>query len=492
MKDISRRSFLQTTVAGSALLITPAIVRRSSVHARPIGANDDIRVAVAGLRIRGPRLVKNFTALSGVRVVAVCDPDTILLNEQVTALHDHNPNVAAYQDIRKLLEQKDIDVLAIATPNHWHALMAIWAIQAGKDVYVEKPVSHSIWEGRKLVQAARKSKHVVQAGLQSRSDEGLKEAFEYIWNGNLGRIKMVRGFCYKRRESIGKVEGPQPIPKTIDYDLWTGPAPLKPLLRKELHYDWHWVWDTGNGDIGNQGPHELDMCRWVLRKKNLPRRVMSFGGRYGYIDDGVTPNTLVTYFDYDTPVLFEVRGLSRATGNPAMDDFRGIRIGIVVECEDGYFAGGGGGGWAYDQSGKRIKQFVGSGGVSEHVANFIQAVRNHNPKLLNSEIQEGHVSSALCHLGNISYRLGHSIGVAELEESFVPDIPLADELARFQGHLRSNDVDLSVVPITCGPSLEFIPKQEKFVSAGQYDTGYWANLLLKDDYRPPYVFPEIN
>jgi len=218
---------------------------------------------------------------------------------------------------------------------------------------------------------------------------------------------------------------------------------------------------------------------------------MSFGGRYGYTDDGVTPNTLVTCYEYETPIYFEVRGLPRLTNDPAMDNYRGIRIGIVVECEGGYFAGGGGGGWTYDRDGKRIKQFVGSGGVGEHVANFIQAVRNQNPKELNSGILDGHLSTALCHLGNISYRLGHPIGGGELKNSFARDGNLSDEVARFQEHLKNNGVDLSVTPITCGPALEFNPKQESFVSAGLYDAGYWANLLLKDDYRPPYVLPEI-
>ncbi len=487
MSRLSRRSFLQVAAAGGAGILLSGV--HTPAHAKIRGANDAIRIAVAGLNSRGFFLAEKFASLPGVRLAALCDPDEEILQRQAVQLQERFGKPALYKDIRKLLEDKDIDALAIATPNHWHSLMAVWAVQAGKDVYVEKPVSHNIWEGRRLVEAARKHRRIVQAGLQSRSDAGVKQVFEYLWDGHLGKIKLARGFCYKRRDTIGRVDGPQPISAAVDYDLWSGPAPLTPLRRKSLHYDWHWVWETGNGDINNQGTHELDMCRWVLRQNKLPKTVMSFGGRFGYSDDGVTPNTQVAYFDYDTPMLFEVRGLPRSASDTTMDVYRGVRIGIVVECEDGYFAGGSGGGWIYDRNGQRIKQFVGDGGEG-HYANFIEAVRNRNEKKLNAPILEGHLSTALGHMANISFRLGHSVSQDTLRQKWAEHECLADSVQRFQEHLSANGVELTSTEVVSGPTLAFNPKKERFKSDVSYDAGYWANHLVKDDYRTPYCFQE--
>ena len=267
--------------------------------------------------------------------------------------------MVAYTDYRKVLDDKEVDAVVIATPNHWHSLMAIWACQAGKDVFVEKPISHNVWEGRKLVEAARKYNRIVQAGIQSRSDEAFPEVIDYLKQGNLGKIIAAYGLCYKPRESIGKVGGPHPIPKSVDYNLWSGPAPLVPLKRSRFHYDWHWQWAYGNGDIGNQGAHQMDQARRLLGQNGLPRRVMSIGGRFGYDDDGETANSQIAIFDYDpVPLIFEVQGLPRKRGDAAMGNFKGVRIGVIVKCEDGYFAGGGGGGWVYDNNDKKIRQFV--------------------------------------------------------------------------------------------------------------------------------------
>jgi hypothetical protein len=249
---ISRRSFLQKSVAGGVsaygALSMPA-------WAAPLGANDAIRVAIVGVNGKGNHHIQLFKAIPGVRVVALCDIDQTILDRRARELAAEGIQVAKYVDVRKLLESKDVDAVAIATPNHWHSLMAVWACQAGKDVYVEKPISHNVWEGRKVVEAAAKYGRIVQAGTQSRSDEALLEVAEYLRSGQLGKILRARGFCYKRRESIGTVEGPQPIPDGVDYDLFCGPAPLEPLRREQLHYDWHWFWATGYGDIGNQGIH---------------------------------------------------------------------------------------------------------------------------------------------------------------------------------------------------------------------------------------------
>jgi predicted dehydrogenase len=460
-----------------------------AARSRVIGANQNVRIAVAGLRGKGAQHADLFNSLPGVRVVALCDPDRDVLAYEKDRQEKNGRKADGYNDIRKLLEKKDVDALVIAAPNHWHALMAVWACQAGKDAYVEKPVSHNVWEGRKIVEAAEKYGRVVQAGTQHRSDEGLAGALETIWRGELGEIKLVRGFCYKRRNSIGKAAGPQPIPPAIDYDLWTGPAPLKPLMRKQLHYDWHWFWDTGNGDIGNQGIHEVDMCRWALRVQGYPERVVSMGGRYGYADDAETPNTQITLYDYGVPVIFEVRGLPKTREGYAMDSYKGVRIGIVVECENGYFAGGAGGGWTYDPNGKRLKQFVGDGGRA-HAQNFIDAVRSRDASGLHISIEQGHVSSALCHLANISYRLGHSLSGGALKESIAHRPELTEAFGRFQDHLSSNGVSIDVAPTVMGPWLDFLNDKEQFASLETYDAGFWANRLLKRDYRPPFIVPE--
>jgi predicted dehydrogenase len=439
-----------------------------------MGANSDIRIAIAGLRIKGAQHIDIFGEIPGVRIVALCDPDDAILNREVERIEKNNGKVDKFRDIRNLLERKDIDALVIATPNHWHALMAVWACQAGKDVYVEKPVSHNIWEGRKIIEAGRRYDRIVQAGTQHRSDEGLREAMEYVWQGNLGKIRLVRGFCYRRRQGIGRVGGPRPIPASIDYDLY---------------YDWHWFWDTGNGEIGNQGPHEVDMCRWALREKGLPKRVFSMGGRYIWDDDGETPNTQISLYEYETPIVFEVRNLPRSKDTTAMDAFRGIRTGIVLECENGYFAGGEGGGWAYDAQGRKIKQFVGSG-VKPHAANFIQAVRSRKRDELRADIEVGHVSSALVHLANISYRLGQSAPQAELQKALAADAAVSEQFQAIQEHLRANGVDPVVAPAVQGARLDVLPGEERFASREKYDMGFWANRMLGREYRPPFVVPE--
>jgi predicted dehydrogenase len=486
---VSRRRFLVKSVVGG--VATRGALTRSA-SAAPLGANDAVRVAVVGLGNPGKGLhhIQMFKAVPGVRVVALCDVDETILDKAVDNLASENIQVARYVDVRKLLESKEVDAVSIATPNHWHSLMAIWACQAGKDVYVEKPVSHNVWEGRKVVEAAARFGRIVQAGTQSRSDEALLELADTLRRGELGKILRARGLCYKRRESIGTAGGPQPIPAGIHYDLWCGPAPLEPLLRKRLHYDWHWVWATGNGDIGNQGVHEMDMCRWMLGEEQLPPRVFSIGGRFGYVDDAETPNTQIAVLDYPkAPILFEVRGLPQKSGVNYLDHYRGVRIGIVIECEGGYFAGGGGGGWIHDRDGKRVKQLASSGG-DKHVENFIQAVRSRKSQELKAPVVGGHTSSALCHLANISHRLGTRLAPPELKAQVASRADVAEALDRFETHLAANGLDLAQVRPTLGPVLDFLPDEERFASRSEYDLGAWANRLIRDDYRPPFVVPE--
>ena len=484
---VSRRDFLMKTIAGGVSAYG-AIARPA--WAGPIGANDAVRVAVAGVRSKGRNHIELLKEIPGVRIVALCDVDQAILDQRAGELSADGIQVTRDVDIRRLLERKDVDALTIATPNHWHSLMAIWACQAGKDVYVEKPVSHNVWEGRKLVEAAAKYGRIVQAGTQSRSDEALNELAAYLRGGQLGKILRARGFCYKLRESIGKVDGPQPIPASVQYDLFCGPAPLEPLRRKELHYDWHWFWSTGNGDIGNQGIHEMDMCRWMLGEEGLPRRVFSIGGRFGYIDDAETPNTQVAVLEYaSAPIIFEVRGLPQKAGVNYMDQYRGVRIGIAIECEHGYFAGGTGGGVIYDPDGKRIKGLPSAGGHS-HMENFFAAVRSRKPQDLRAPIAGGHCSAALCHLANISHRLGSQVPTPDLKARAGSRADVAETIDRYASHLAANGVDPAQAASTLGPVLDILPEAERFASTSEYDIGAWANRLLRDGYRPPFVVPE--
>jgi len=484
MSKLTRRDFIKSSMAAGAATVLAA------PYSRARGANDDIRLAVVGVGGQGGNHMKYFQDCKGVRLVAICDPDRKHVQDRAASFgKEHGIKLNTYVDVRELLEDKNIDAVTSATPNHWHSILTIWACQAGKDVYIEKPVSHNIWEGRKMVEAARKYKRIVQTGTQKRSDLGLMEVFKYMQEGNLGAIKWARGFCYKKRYkgTNGIVEGtngPNQIPETIDYNLWCGPAEMEPLRRKDLHYKWHWVWNTGNGDLGNQGIHEMDLARWALGQPKLPPGVLSIGGRFGVGDAGETANTQIVFLDYSpAPLIFEVRGLPRKKGDTAMDYYRRVTdIGVVVQCENGYFAGGGGGGWVYDNDDKKIKQFKGEGGAGHH-QNFIDAVRSRKVSDLNADIEEGHISSALCHMGNVSYRLGKTMSVGEIKDAIVRNAEATDSFERMVLHLVANEVDLKAEPITIGPMLTMDPDKEKFVG----ELSVEANMYLKRNYREPFV-----
>jgi len=491
MNRLDRRSFLKTSILTAASFsLFPAFgadknarrKERRAVASRATGANSDIRFAVVGFHGRGMSHIQGLREVEGTRLVALCDVDSNILDREVKKYRDLGEQIEGYTDIRRLLENNDIDVVSFATPNHWHALGAIWAMQAGKDVYVEKPVSHNVWEGRRIVEVARQLNRIVQTGTQSRSSSGIREGIAYIREGQVGKILRARGFCYKRRPSIGKVDGPQPIPPGIDYDLWCGPAPKEPLMRKRLHYDWHWVWPTGNGDLGNQGIHQMDMCRWALGETALSPRVLGIGGRLGYVDDGTTPNTMVVFHDYPTaPILFEVRGLPTKAGSNDMDKYRGVSIGAIVDCEGGSLViSGYTGSVVLDKDGAQLKKFT---GASSHFANFIDAVRSRKVSDLNADILEGHLSSALCHTGNISYRLGKKRSPERIDDAVKADKELADAIGRMEEHLAANNVDLKKTSATLGMVLKMDPQTERFSGNRK------ANKLLTRDYRKPFVVP---
>jgi predicted dehydrogenase len=499
-RKMNRRDFLKASLAAGVGL---AAGFSASVRSGALGANSDLRVAVVGFNGHGRTHINSFRELPGARVVALCDVDSNVLERGVGEFKRRGENVVGYTDIRKLLENKDIDVVSTATPNHWHSLVTVLSCQAGKDVCVEKPVSHNIFEGRKMVEAARKYGRIVQAGTESRSDEAIRTAVQYVREGKLGKILLVRGFCHKRRQSMGKVEGPQPVPKSVDYDLWCGPAPLGPLMRRNLHYDWHWVWSTGCGEIGNNGPHQLDICRWVLGADRLPRRIMSIGGRFGYVDDGETANTHIALYDYDpAPIIYEVRGLPARKGEEGMDAYRcvsrlGVKMksgrdnspspntGVVVQCEHGWVDITGSA--AYDNAGKEITRFEGGPGAAQaHDTNFMKAVHSRKINDLNCEILEGHLSTALCHLGNISHRIGVESSPDEIRESIKGNGDLFEAFGRFQEHLAANGVDLKRSPAVLGPWIVLDPEEERFVG----DFKNRANKLLSREYRKPFIVPE--
>ena len=491
----TRRSFLQTS-----LFAATAATFSARSWAQVEGANSDIRIGAIGFRGRGMENLGNMLKSQGVRMTGLCDVDESVLAKGKDYFGKQGHTVETYRDMRKMLESKDVDAVMVATPNHWHALAAIWAVQAGKDVYVEKPVSHNVFEGRKLVEAAQKYGRIVQAGTQSRSSAGLHQAAQYASEGNLGKLQWARGTCYKRRISIGKVDGEQPIPAGIDYDLWCGPAPMKPLMRAQLHYDWHWVWDTGNGDLGNQGIHQVDIARWFLGEPKLSPSVMSIGGRLGYVDDGETPNTQILVYGYEkAPLYFEVRGLPSAAESKEMDKYRGAAIGVVVQYENGYLAiPSYTAVAAFSNDGEMIKRWgtypkpkegvdpgdSGSGKMEDHQTNFIQGVRTRNSAKLAGSIEGGHISSALCHLGNISHRLGKTRDAGEIREQVKADANVSEALGRALEHLEANNVDVKKDQLTYGVPLKFNPDTERFIDNAE------ADRQLTREYRAPYIVPE--
>jgi predicted dehydrogenase len=490
MRSLNRREFLIESAlgaAGVAALGSP-LLRAADETAKKSEANDTLRVAVVGVHGRGMSHVGGFNNKNLNTVIThVCDCDSAVIGRAMSAVEKATGHAPKYeQDFRKLLDDKSIDIISIATPNHWHSLMAVWAIQAGKDVYVEKPVSHNVSEGRRVVEAARKHGRICQAGTQCRSMPGMREAIEFVRTGGIGKVSLARGLCYKSRGSIGKVDGPQEPPATMDYDLWCGPAPLKKPHHKSpvfgtVHYDWHWFWDYGNGDLGNQGIHQMDLARWGLGKDGLARSAVSVGGRFGYVDDGETPNTQFCVFDYgDAELIFEVRGLKT-------DKLMGAGVGVIFYGSDGYVVCPDyGSGIVLGKDMKEVKRFTTPKGSGEgvHFANFVKAVRSRKKEDLNGDILEGHLSSALCHLGNVSYRLGSEQPFSQQTKAFGDDKAAYETLARTSEHLKENKVPLDATSYRVGRRLTIDPQAERFVGDKE------ADVLLTREYRKPFVVPE--
>jgi len=383
---------------------------------RALGANEKIQVAVLGVNGRGKDHIQGFMKQPDAEVALICDPDSEVLAKRKQEFEaKYGKTVATETDLRKVFDNKSIDAVSVATPNHWHALAAIWACQAGKDVYVEKPGAHNIWEGRKLVEAAHKYNRIVQHGVQLRSSEALQEAVGLLRKGAIGKVYMSRGLVFRWRPSIGN-KPTEPAPAHIDYNLWTGPARMRAFSRRIVHYNWHWHWDYGNGDVGNQGIHETDMCMWGLGVDTLPSKVASMGGKFLFDDDKETPEVQTTTYLYPEErkmIQFEVRHwcTNSEHGADVGNLFYGSEGFMVVKGYDSYeiFLGQ-----------KREKGPARKAG-GDHYANFIKAMRSRKTADQNGPVETAHLASALAHMGNISYRLGRTLTFDAVNERFVGD-----------------------------------------------------------------------
>jgi predicted dehydrogenase len=496
MTKQSRRTFLKQAAgaagAAAAYSVLPTRARAD--------VNSQIRMAVVGFNGRGKSHIGGFKD----QLVALCDCDSQVLNRTAADFEKkHGRKLEKVNDFRKLLDRKDIDAISIATPNHSHSLIAILAVLAGKDVYVEKPISQKVWEGRQLANAAAREKKIVQCGTQARSFNSLRQAVDYVRSGKLGRIQYVVGTCFKPRPDIGKSAMPLAIPKQLDYELWCGPAAKVDLYRPvknsqggyNPHYDWHWDYNTGCGDMGNQGIHQMDIARWFLGEPTLSPRIVSFGGRFGYEDAGNTANTQVVLHDYEpAPIIFETRGLPKSkearkdfgTWQSSMDKYHGSQVGVVVHCEHGMVVSTS----KYDEvkafgpDGEVIDTFSG-GGEQAHFKNFLDVVRSRQRGDLHADVLDGHLSSALCHTGNISHQLGEAQTAKDILASTEKHQRLHEGIERMFAHLRANEVDIDKPVITAGAWLEMDPASERF------NNNKHANELLRRQDRKHFAVPEI-
>jgi predicted dehydrogenase len=442
-----RRDFIRQSVLGTAGIAIGGMGLSASSYRDVVGSNDRINVAIIGLRSRGSNHLDEWIYLKdkqNLRVTTLCDVDEQFFAERSKTVSDKTGVKPMLEwDIRKVISNPDIHVVSIATPNHWHALGTVWACQAGKHVYTEKPVCHNIFEGRKMIEAARKYDVRVQAGFQARSYKNIIEAIKFLHDGGIGEVYMARGLCYKPRDSFG-IAKDGPPPSTLHYDLWLGPARWREYNEKRGHYNWHWHWNTGNGDSGNQGVHEFDIARWGLNKNEHPVSVYSTGGIYGISPEECsqeTPNTQSSVFKYkDGKMLeFETRGrYFNREGN------LGVAIGNIFYGTEGYLElqswEKSGGEWQAFRKrekepfagsllgdGKQLAPTLMGPDSTNHFSNFIDAVRSGKNDILNCDINEGFYSSALPHLGNISYKLGREVKFMGDYEKFAGD-PEADTM----------------------------------------------------------------
>jgi predicted dehydrogenase len=440
-----RRDFIKKSVLGTAGIAIGGMGFSAKSYASVIGANERLNIAVIGTRSRGVEHIESWCAINkthNVNLITLCDADESFFAERSqTVIEKTGVKPSLEWDMRKVFDNHDIHAVSFATPNHWHALGTIWACQAGKHVYVEKPCSHNIFEGRKMIEASRRYNVRVQVGFQNRSVNNINEAIKFLHNGGIGEVYMARGTCYKPRDSFGIAKDSEP-PASLHYDLWLGPAPWRRYNEKRSHYNWHWFWDTGNGDTGNQGPHQFDFARWGMNKNEHPVSVYAAGGVYGIdLEECAqeTPNTLSCTFKYSDGKMLEFETRGRYTNSETDVD---ISIGNIFYGTEGYLELAGESGRPWKAFRKREKEpfagskdeadsdnkdtLSGSGGVN-HFSNFVNAIRSGKNEDLNCDILEGHYSCVLPHLANISYRLGRGLNFKGDTETFIND-PQADTL----------------------------------------------------------------
>jgi predicted dehydrogenase len=487
MHDPDRRRFLRHAALFTAGF---AAARPARLWAQVRGANGDVRVGVIGLGWHGKRQIKRIAEMSGVRIAAICDVDPTELAAETERQRVLGNTPFATTDARHVLDRADVDAVFLFVPDQWHALLTVWACQTGKDVFVEKPLSHTVGEGARMLEAVAKYGRIAQIGTQARSDAGLPAVRDYLHSGALGAIQWGYAIYNRNRLSIGR-KLPW-YPRELDYDRWCGPSPVVPLTRANLHYDWHWYWHTGGGDMTNIAVHAFDVARWLTGNTGVPRRVMNIAGRHLIDDTAETPNTQLAIMDYGrVPLFVENRGLFADDAQTRMDAFRGIRTGVVIQCEGGYFAGLEGG-WVYDRQGKRMKHFEGDGGGG-HLENFLAAVRTRRAGDLTAPLAEGHASSASLAMANISYRMGRKATMTELGAA-VEEFPVAGVTLRdFSRHLSGRGIDLTRDPLTQGAWIEPDPLsyEIKAVSAvGESDLER-ARHLWRGVERPGYELPVL-
>jgi predicted dehydrogenase len=431
--------------------------------------NERLSVAVIGVRSRGSDHAQAFDARKDCFVSYICDADSAI-GQRVAAKFKAKPKFV--QDMRRIFDDPSVDIVSIATPNHWHALAAIWAMQAGKDVYVEKPLSHNISEGRRMVQVARRRNRICQGGTQHRSNGTNRACARYVREGKLGQIKLAHVCVYGIRGSIGPAGAYQP-PSSVDYNLWCGPAPMElPIRRRSFHYDWHWFWNYGGGELANNSIHAVDTMRLITGLTGLGRGVMSYGGRVGLGDCAETPNVQIAIHDFGPiTVVQEVRNLKTAPPKHSA---------MYIVGTEGYIAGGS----VYDPKGKLIQRLSGPG--LDHFGNFVEAVRSRRREEQSAEVEEGHVSTSVVHVANVSQRLGKPASPREIQqalEALKVNENVVETFEEIRAHLADNGVDIEKTPLTLGPWLEIAPDKERFIDNPA------ADAFLTRDYRKPFVVP---
>jgi predicted dehydrogenase len=478
-QTVSRRAFMASAAAAGAAIGFP-------LATRAMMANATVRLGFISCGGRANGLMSAFSGVQGVDITAMCDPDETRLGKT----NQRFPRAKGYQDLRKVIEDDNVDAVVVATCNHWHCLASIMAMEAGKDVYVEKPLSHSQWEGAQTVAAARKYKRICQVGTQQRSDPMQAEIKKFLHEDKvLGNLLSARVNRFGVRGPIGKRSTPLPIDKTIAYDLWLGPAADKPVFRNKLQYDWHWDWNTGSGEMGNWGVHVLDDVRnnVFLDKVTLPKRILGGGGRIVWHDAGETPNVHFVYFDTGSiPVVIGLTNLTAGPNEKKSPTHPGPGSGYIAYCEGGRVEGQRGRGTAFDNNGEVIRQFKGTGGMGAHQQNFIDAVRSRKQDSLNSDVAVGNDSTGWCNMANIAFRAGSTF---DPQQSMHVGVDVWDALLKeMHSHLQANAVPPTDNGIQVSSILNLDPATGRFHGAGS-DT---ANSFLKREYRKGYEVPDFS